>query len=94
MYQTYDVTAMLNSGKNANRGVAGAWWYATPLEWFQQPITTATLHPRCGRSCASSTQTAASNGSIAGRLGATTSAILPSELYDGETQDARQLQPG
>src|SRR6266567_6223313 len=37
MYQTYDVTAMVASGKNAIAALLAPGWYATPLEWFQQP---------------------------------------------------------
>ena len=37
MYQTYDVTAMLATGKNAIAALLAPGWYATPLEWFQQP---------------------------------------------------------
>ena len=37
IYQTYDVTALLASGKNAIGALLAPGWYATPLEWFQQP---------------------------------------------------------
>ena len=37
VYQTYDVTSMLVAGRNAIGALLAPGWYATPLEWFQQP---------------------------------------------------------
>ena len=37
VYQTYDVTAMLVAGKNAIGALLAPGWYATSLEWYQQP---------------------------------------------------------
>ncbi len=37
MYQTYDVTRLVQQGKNAIGALLAPGWYATPLEWFQQP---------------------------------------------------------
>ena len=37
VYQTYDVTDLLNLGKNAISFWLAPGWYSTPLEWFQQP---------------------------------------------------------
>jgi alpha-L-rhamnosidase len=95
MYQTYDVTAMLNSGKNAIAALLAPGWYATPLEWFQQPNNYGDTPP----ALRAQLRIEYTDGSVewvnsSADWRATTSAILHSELYDGETQDARQLQPG
>jgi alpha-L-rhamnosidase len=37
VYQTYDVTNLLEVGKNAISFWLAPGWYSTPLEWFQQP---------------------------------------------------------
>ncbi len=37
VYQTHDVTALVQSGKNAIGALLAPGWYSTPLEWFQQP---------------------------------------------------------
>ena len=37
LYQTYDVTALVKSGKNAIGALLAPGWYSTPLEWLQQP---------------------------------------------------------
>ena len=36
IYQTYDVTEDLQSGKNTIAALLAPGWYSTPLEWFQQ----------------------------------------------------------
>jgi hypothetical protein len=46
VYQTHDVTSMLVADENGRRCRRRD--DATPLEWFQQPIITATR--RCARS--------------------------------------------
>jgi alpha-L-rhamnosidase len=95
MYQTYDVTAMLNTGKNAIAALLAPGWYATPLEWFQQPNSYGDTPP----ALRAQLRIEYTDGSVE-RVKSNTdwqaanSAILHSELYDGETQDARQLQPG
>ena len=37
VYQTYDVTDLIAQGNNAIGALLAPGWYATPLEWFQQP---------------------------------------------------------
>jgi alpha-L-rhamnosidase len=95
MYQTYDVTAMLNAGKNAIAALLAPGWYATPLEWFQQPNNYGDTPP----ALRAQLRIEYTDGSVEWvKTGpdwqAANSPILHSELYDGETQDARQLQPG
>jgi alpha-L-rhamnosidase len=94
-YQTYDVTALVTSGKNAIGALLAPGWYETPIEWFQQPnnygVTPPALKAQLRIEHADgSVQWVKTEASWA----ANTSYILSSELYDGETQDARRAQAG
>ena len=94
-YQTYDVTAQIVSGKNAIGALLAPGWYATPLEWFQQPNnygetpTALRAQLRIEHTDGSVEWVATDAGWLADRLN-----ILHSEIYDGESQDARLAQPG
>jgi alpha-L-rhamnosidase len=95
MYQTYDVTAMVASGKNAIAALLAPGWYETPLEWFQQPNNYGDTPP----ALRAQLRIEHTDGSVEWVTAdpdwqASTSYILHSEIYDGETQDARSLQPG
>jgi alpha-L-rhamnosidase len=95
IYQTYDVTSMLTNGNNAIGALLGPGWYSTPLEWFQQPNNYGDTPP----ALRAQLRIEYTDGSVewvttgAGWKGSG-SEILHSELYDGETQDARRLEPG
>ena len=95
VYQTYDVTSMLVAGKNAIGALMAPGWYATPLEWFQQPNNYGDTPP----ALRAQLMIEHSDGSIewiktGADWQAATSHIVSSEIYDGETQDARLFQPG
>ena len=95
MYQTYDVTAMVASGKNAIAALLAPGWYATPLEWFQQPNNYGDTPP----ALRAQLRIEHTDGSVewvmtSAEWQANTSNILHSEIYDGESQDARLVQPG
>ncbi|MGB6686922.1 MAG: family 78 glycoside hydrolase catalytic domain [Terracidiphilus sp.] len=94
-YQTYDVTALVESGENAMGALLAPGWYATPLEWFQQPNNYGDTPP----ALRAQLRIEHSDGSVEWvttdlSWKASTSYILHSELYDGEAQDARLKQPG
>ena len=95
-YQTYDVTALVVSGKNALGALLGSGWYATPLEWFQQPNNYGDTPPalraqlRIDHADGTVEWLAATDTSWK----ASTTDILHSEIYDGESQDARLKQTG
>ena len=94
-YQTYDVTSMLVAGKNAIGALLAPGWYATPLEWFQQPNNYGDTPP----ALRAQLMIEHTDGSIewiktGPEWQADLSQIVSSELYDGETQDARLIQPG
>lgn len=95
MYQTYDVTSMLATGRNVIAALLAPGWYATPLEWFQQPNNYGDTPP----ALRAQLRIEYTGGSVewvnsSPEWQASTSPVLHSELYDGETQDARQVQPG
>ena len=95
VYQTYDVTAMLAEGQNAIGALLAPGWYATPLEWFQQPNNYGDTPP----ALRAQLMIEHTDGSIewiktGAEWQATPSHIVSAELYDGETQDARLMQPG
>jgi len=94
-YQTYDVTAMLGKGANAIAALLAPGWYSTPLEWFQQPNNYGDTPP----ALRAQLRIEHADGSVEWvntdpRWQAHTSSIVHSELYDGETQDAREGQAG
>jgi alpha-L-rhamnosidase len=94
-YQTYDVTALVESGKNAIGALLAPGWYETPIEWFQQPNNYGDTPP----ALKAQLRIEHADGSVEwiatdNSWQASTTYILHSELYDGESQDARRKQPG
>jgi alpha-L-rhamnosidase len=94
-YQTYDVTADLAAGKNAIAALLAPGWYSTPLQWFQQPNVYGDAPP----SLLAQLRIEYSDGSVEWLVSdsnwkADVSPTLKAEIYDGETQDARLIQPG
>ncbi len=94
-YQTYDITALISPTWNTIGALLAPGWYSTPLEWFQQPnnygVTAPALRAQLRIEHADgSVQWVTTDGSWK----ASTSNILHSELYDGESQDARLVQDG
>lgn len=94
-YQVYDVTDQLKLGKNAIATLLAPGWYSTPLMWFRQPNNYGNTPP----SVKAQLWIKHSDGSeewinTDESWKANVSPILGAELYDGETYDARQVQPG
>ncbi len=94
-YQTYDVTGMLAEGKNAIGALLAPGWYETPLQWFQQPNNYGDTPP----ALRAQLRIEYTNGSVEwvttdANWQAKSSYISHSEIYDGESQDARLAQPG
>jgi alpha-L-rhamnosidase len=94
-YQIYDVTSQLRDGANAMAALLAPGWYSTPLEWFQQPNNYGETPP----ALRAQLRIEHSDGSVDwvvtdSSWKASTSYILHSEIYDGESQDARLKQPG
>jgi alpha-L-rhamnosidase len=95
IYQTYDVTNDLKTGKNAIAALLAPGWYSTPLQWYgqgnnygkTQPVLRAQLRVEY------------KDGSVEWvltdeRWKADASAISSAEIYDGESYDARKTQQG
>jgi len=93
-YQTYDVTALVAQGWNAIGALLAPGWYSTPLEWFQQPNNYGDTPP----ALRAQLRIEYADGSIDWvntdeYWDPSTSQIIKAELYDGETQDAREITP-
>ena len=95
IYQTYDVTDLVAKGANALGALLAPGWYETPLEWFQQPNNYGDTPP----ALRAQVRIEHSDGSVEWVTSgpdwqARPSEILHSEIYDGESQDARWVQAG
>jgi alpha-L-rhamnosidase len=93
VYQTYDVTAQVTAGQNVISALLAPGWYETPLEWFQQPNNYGDTPP----ALRAQLRIEHTDGSVEwvttdANWQARWSYILHSEIYDGESQDARLLQ--
>jgi alpha-L-rhamnosidase len=92
LYQTYDVTKLVRSGANVIEALLAPGWYSTSLEWLQQPNNYGDTPP----ALRAQLRIEYADGKVEW-LGtdtswkADTSFIVHSELYDGETQDLREL---
>jgi alpha-L-rhamnosidase len=89
-YQTYDVTSQVDLGENAIGVLLAPGWYETPLEWLQQPNNYGMTPP----ALRAQLRIEYTDGGVEwvatdSSWRANPSFITHSELYDGETQDAR-----
>lgn len=94
IYQTYDVTRDLLDGSNVISALLAPGWYETPLEWAQQPNNYGLTPP----ALRAMLRIEHIDGSVEwintdSTWQAAQSYILHSELYDGESQDARLWHP-
>jgi alpha-L-rhamnosidase len=93
-YQTYDVTTLISPAWNTIGALLAPGWYSTPLEWFQQPNNYGDTPPalraqlRIEHADGSVEWVATDKSWQASR-----SYILHSEIYDGESQDFKLMQP-
>ena len=95
IYQTYDVTANLKPGKNAVGALLAPGWYATPLQWYRQSNNYGKTPP----ALRAQIRVEYADGSVDWivtdeKWKANVSPIVSAEIYDGETYDARNEQPG
>jgi len=94
-YQTFDVTSQVKRGDNAIGALLAPGWYETPLEWFQQPNNYGDTPPalraqlRIEHDDGTVEWVSTDNTWLANHT-----SIQHSEIYDGETQDARLATPG
>lgn len=94
LYQTYDVTDLVKSGRNVISALLAPGWYSTSLEWLQQPNNYGNTPPALRAQLRIEHQ----DGSVEwvgtdASWKASPSYILSSELYDGEKQDLRVSTP-
>ncbi len=92
VYQAYDVTAEVQSGKNTIAALLAPGWYSTPLKWFQQGYNYGQTPP----ALRAQLRIEYKDGSIDSivtdeQWKAAVSPILSAEIYNGETYDARKL---
>src|SRR5271157_2905709 len=96
VYQTYDdVTYWIAQGKNTIGALLAPGWYATPLEWAQQPNNYGDTPP----ALRAQLRIEHTDGSVEWvetdtSWQASPFYILHSEIYDGESQDSRLAEPG
>ena len=95
LYQTYDVSELVTLGKNAMGALLAPGWYETPLEWFQLPNNYGVTPP----ALRAQLRIEHADGNVEwvntnAEWTAKPSYIVHSELYDGETQDERLMEPG
>jgi len=95
IYQAYDVTDQVKTGKNAIGALLAPGWYSTPLQWYGQGNNYGKTQPALRVQL----RIEYLDGSVDWistdeKWKADVSPILRAEIYDGETYDARQLQNG
>ena len=95
IYQTYDVTSLLKSGKNTIAALLAAGWYTTPLQWYRQGYN----YGKTPTALRAQLRLEYSDGTTDLILSdenwkAEVSPIVSAEIYDGETYDARRAQGG
>ncbi len=93
VYQEYDVTADVRSGKNAIAALLAPGWYSTPLQWYRQGYNYGKTPP----ALRAQLRIEYKDGTVEWILTdekwkADISPILSAEIYDGETYDARKVQ--
>jgi alpha-L-rhamnosidase len=94
LYQTYDVTPLVQNGWNAIWALLAPGWYSTSLEWLQQPNNYGDTSP----ALRAQLRIEHNDGSVQWVTTdtswlANTSFILHSEIYDGESQDLLHWRP-
>jgi len=95
LYQVYDVTDLIQPGANALGATVGDGFYASPFGWRIERYGFGPA-PRRFRAQLRLDYADGTSDWVATGTGwrLSTSAIAKSEIYDGETRDARQEQPG
>jgi alpha-L-rhamnosidase len=93
LYQTYDVTPLVRSGKNEISGLLGEGWYGSPLTWAGAHFFPA---PERFRAQLELNYTDGTHDSVVtdDSWKAASSPIVESEIYGGETHDARLEKTG
>lgn len=93
LYQVYDVASLLKEGKNQLSALLGDGWYGSPLTWYGVNFFAL---PDCFEAQLEITYADGSRDTVAtdDSWKASASPILESQIYGGETYDAREEQSG
>ncbi len=93
LYQVYDVTPLVTSGKNQVSALLGDGWYGSPLTWAGMHffIPPNRLQAQLELSYADGSHEVLQTDDS---WKASSSPILESQIYEGETYDARQEKSG
>lgn len=95
LYQSYDVTALIAQGKNALGAVVGDGFYASPCGWRNERYAFGPAPRRFRAMLRIDYQDGTHDWVTTGPdWKIAPSPILKSEIYDGETFDARRIVPG
>ncbi|ADV81830.1 alpha-L-rhamnosidase [Terriglobus saanensis SP1PR4] len=92
-FQTYDVTSLVSKGANTIGAILGGGWYSSPMTWTAIRVTPGPnlLRAQLDLTLADGThQTIATDSTWL----TSTSPITFSEIYGGESYDARLIQKG
>jgi alpha-L-rhamnosidase len=93
IYQTYDVTSEIKSGKNAFGALLAPGWYSTPLQWYRQGYNYGDTPPALRAELRIEYKDGSVDWIVTDeKWKADISSILFAEIYDGETHDARKVQ--
>jgi alpha-L-rhamnosidase len=93
IYQAYDVTADIKSGKNAIGALLAPGWYSTPLQWYRQGYNYGDTPPALRAQLRIEYKDGSVDWIVTDeKWKADISPILFAEIYDGETYDARKVQ--
>src|SRR5215469_917210 len=95
IYQAYDVTPLVHTGRNVIAALLAPGWYTTPLQWHRQGYN----YGKTPTALRAQLRLEYSDGSTDwvltdDRWKAEVSPILSAEIYDGETYDARRAKSG
>lgn len=95
LYQTYDVTSMVQNGENALGVTLGDGWYGSGLGWILKRFCFGPPPPRLLAQLLITFADGSTTTVVTDESWQVAQApILRSEIYAGETYDARQEQPG
>ncbi len=93
IYQAYDVTTEIKSGKNAIGALLAPGWYSTPLQWYRQGYNYGDTPPALRAQLRIEYKDGSVDWIVTDeKWKADISPILFAEIYDGETYDARRIQ--
>ncbi len=93
VYQAYDITDLVKSGKNAIGALLAPGWYSTPLQWLRESNNYGLTPPAVRVQMRIEYRDGSADEIVSdASWKADSSEIRFAEIYDGETVDARKVQ--